>query len=299
MEFSDRPVWRTRAWFGAAIASALVLLGLSFMGVGGDPRTVWLPLAVAAGVVSAVLGSTLLRVRRERREHEDRLTEWAAERAAQAERLRIARELHDLASHGLGLITVRAAAAGRVSGARAEEERSSALRDIERAGRQATTELRRMLSVLRSADQAPAPLRPGETLEDLATIVEGARTAGLDVEARMGAGSGLGEISAGVQLTICAIVREGLANTARHAGPTAASVEVRRSDDGSGPGAEVTVRVRDRGPAPAWEPQPGTGLGLAGLRERVTALGGSLSAGRVEGDGGYLLAAILPDGGRP
>lgn len=286
MELSERPVWRTRAWGGAAAVLASALLGLSVIGVGGDPRAVWLPIAVAAAIVSAVLCATLVRVRRERRAHEERLTSWAAERAAQAERLRIARELHDLASHGLGLITVRAAAAGRVSGAHAEDERIAALHDIERSGRQATTELRRMLSVLRSGDDGPAPLRPGETLDDLPGVIDGARAAGLTV-VLSAEDLDTSEVSAGAQLAICTIVRESLANAARHAGPTSATVDLRRS------ATEVTVRVQDRGPVPDWEPHPGTGLGLAGLRERLTALGGSLESGRA--DGGYRLVARIPD----
>ncbi len=292
MELSERPVWRTRAWIVASAILGIVLLGLSMIGI-DSAGAVWKPIAVAAAVVGAVLFLTLLRVRGERTAYEERLTAWAAERAAQRatqeERLRIARELHDLASHGLGLITVRAAAANRAGD---EAERASALRDIERAGRQTTTELRRMLAVLRSDDPDPEPLRPAESLADLPGIIEAARGAGLAVTVgRPGQGPdevSFDDVSPGVQLAVCAIVREALSNTARHAGPTEASVELRRS------GSDVVVSIRDRGPVPGWEPHPGTGHGLPGLRERVAAPGGRLDAGRRD-DGSYEVSARMPD----
>ncbi|GIM91863.1 sensor histidine kinase [Paractinoplanes toevensis] len=277
---TDRPAWRSRVWIVAV--TVLVLLGLALTTTGfATPASAWATLAAVAGFTVAVVGWALIRTNAQRRRYEDELAAWAAERAAQGERLRIARELHDLASHGLGLITVRAAAAGAVTGPAGEAERVAALSDIERVSRQATTELRRMLAVLRTS--GPAPLRPGDTLDDLPAIVEAAgMTATLEVEK-------LGDVSPGVQLTVCAIVREALHNTLRHAGPVGARVAVHRDGD------TIIVSARDDGPRPGWRPQPGAGHGLHGLRERVQALDGTLRAGPA--DDGWLLAARIPDRG--
>ncbi|MGQ4266600.1 sensor histidine kinase [Nocardiopsis changdeensis] len=283
---ADRPVLRSRA--GVVASAALALLALALASTGAEPRVLALAgvCAIAASAVSVVVWA-VLHSRRRRRAHEDALTLWAAERAAQAERLRIARDLHDLASHGLGLITVRAAAARTAAGPEGEAERVRALADIERAGREATTELRRMLTVLRTPGEEaePARLRPAETLRDLPAIVESARRGGVAAVLDLG---GTGEVSAGAQLTVCAVVREGLANTARHAGPGPARVTVLRR------GGAVVVAVEDDGPAPDWRPHPGTGRGITGLRERVALLGGTVCAERT--GGGFRLTATVPDG---
>ncbi|MFL1380669.1 MULTISPECIES: sensor histidine kinase [unclassified Nocardiopsis] len=277
---------RSRA--GAVAAAVLTLLALVLTTTGAEPRVLALAGVCAVAVAAvAVVAWAVLHSRRRRRTHEDELTRWAAERAAQAERLRIARDLHDLASHGLGLITVRAAAARTATGPDGEAERALALADIERAGREATTELRRMLTVLRTPGEEaePARLRPAETLRDLPAIVGAARDGGVAAVLDLGE---LGAVSASAQLTACAVVREGLANTARHAGPVAARVTVARE------GGTVVVTVEDDGPAPGWRPHPGTGRGLTGLRERVALLGGTVHAGR--SGPGFRLTAAVPDG---
>lgn len=283
---ADRPVLRSRA--GLVAAAVLALLALVLASTGAEPRALAMAGVCVIAVSSvAVIVWAVLHSRRRRRAHEDELTLWAAERAAQAERLRIARDLHDLASHGLGLITVRAAAARTAAGPEGEAERVRALADIERAGREATTELRRMLTVLRAPGEEaePARLRPAEALRDLPAIVGAARRGGVTAVLDLGE---TGAVSAGAQLTVCAVVREGLANTARHAGPVAARVTVRRE------GAAVVVAVEDDGPAPGWRPHPGTGRGITGLHERVALLGGTV---RAEGRGrGFRLTATVPDG---
>ncbi|GAA3809840.1 hypothetical protein GCM10022226_32750 [Sphaerisporangium flaviroseum] len=273
---------RSRVWLIAALLLVTLVLALSTIGADQPAGTLAVVLAAATYAVS-VLVWALLRTRRQRRLYEDELTAWAAERAAHAERLRIARDLHDLASHGLGLVTIRAAAARTLTGPAGDAERVAALTDIERAGRQATTELRRLLTVLRTPGD-DAPLRPAETLDDLPRIVHAARTSGVTVALDAG---DIGEPSAGVQLTVCAIVREALANTARHAGPTGAHITVHRDEDA------VIATISDDGPRPGWVPHPGAGAGLAGLRERVGALGGSLHAGPA--GHGYRVTARLPE----
>ncbi|MFG3421047.1 sensor histidine kinase [Micromonospora sp. NPDC048063] len=280
---TDRPTWRSRAWLVAVAVLAMLALVLMTVGV-DNPVSVWGALAVSAGVTALVIAWALARTRSERRHYEEELASWAAEQATQAERLRIARDLHDLASHGLGLITVRAAAARTLTGPDGEAERANALADIERASRQTTTELRRMLALLRTA--GPAPLRPADTLDDLPAIVKAANDAGLTVTL---GDEEVGDVTAGVQLTVCAVVREALNNTIRHAGPSHARVGIHREAD------TIIVEVQDAGPRPGWQPQPGAGHGLDGLRERVAALDGSLHA--EQADDGWLLTARIPDRG--
>lgn len=261
-------------WFGVMLVPFTV-------GMEGHD-TMWLVASAAVGAALAVSAWAITRRRAERRRYETELASWAAERATEADRARIAADLHDLVSHGLGLITVRASAAQALRGAAGDAERSQALADIERVSRETTTELRRMLVVLRT--QGSAPLRPVETLDDLPDIVRSATEAGLDVALEAGE---LGEVSAGVQLTVCAVVREALHNTLRHAGPTKAWVRLTREADA------IVVDVRDRGPSAEWEPHPGAGHGLGGLRERVAVLGGTLEAEPLVR--GFRLTAHLPD----
>jgi two-component system, NarL family, sensor histidine kinase DesK len=282
---TDRPAWRSRVWIVAVcslVAVSMVLTTAGFV----SPASAWATLGAVAGFVVSVIGWALIRSSEQRRRYEDELAAWAAERATQGERLRIARELHDLASHGLGLITVRAGAARTVTGPGGELERANALADIERISRQATTELRRMLTVLRTP--GPAPLRPGDTLDDIPAIVGAANEAGMTATLAMGE-SELADVSPGVQLTVCAVVREALNNTLRHAGPAHARVEIRRGPDA------VVVDVHDDGPRPGWRPQPGAGQGVRGLRERVQALGGTLLA--ADAGDGWRLTARIPDRG--
>ena len=286
---TGRPTWSSRAWPVAWATLGLLVAGLMTIGVQDSATRRLVPLTVV-GIAVLVTAWAVLRTRRERRAHEDRLASWAGERAAQAERLRIAGDLHDLVSHGLGLITVRAAVAARLTGPDGAAEQARALADIEGVSRETTTELRRMLTVLRTPDTAAA-LRPAESLADLPGIVAAARGAGLDATLDL---PELDGVSSGVQLTVCAVVREALSNAARHAGPTTARVAVRR--DG-GTGGAVTVAVADDGPAAGWEPRPGAGHGLAGLRERVTALGGTLDAGAA--GAGFAVTALIPDEAAP
>lgn len=278
---SGRPRWRPRAWLVALFVLITVALALTTFGV-DRPVAAWVVFGVAVAITISVLGWALTRTRTQRKRYENDLAAWAAERAAQTERLRIAADLHDLVSHGLGLITVRAAAARSVTGPDGEAERVSALADVERTSRETTTELRRMLNVLRSP--GAAPLRPADTIDDLPAIVKAADdarvTASLDIDE-------LDDVSPGAQLTVCAVVREALNNTVRHAGPTSARVSVHRNQE------FVVVDVRDAGPRSGWQPQPGAGHGLNGLRQRITALGGTLHAGP-EGNG-FHLTAHIPD----
>ncbi|WP_199742245.1 sensor histidine kinase [Streptomyces triticirhizae] len=278
---TERPRWRSYDRRVVATVLAVVLLVLFAFGVNSTTGW-WVALLVNAAMSVSVLTWALRRTRAQRLRYEDDLTAWAAERAIGTERLRIAHDLHDLVSHGIGLITVRAAAARRMTGPEGEAERAEALADIERVGRETTTELRRMLAVLRAPHSAP--LRPADTLDALPAIVAAANASGLAATLDM---DDLGEVTPGVQLAICAVVREALHNAVRHAGPTRARVTLRRD------GEALTVDVRDAGPVEGWRSQPGAGHGLAGLRERLTALGGTLRAAPAAD--GFRLAARIPD----
>lgn len=201
--------------------------------------------------------------------------------AVTTERLTIARDLHDLVSHGIGLITVRASVARNVD-TEDPESLVAALCDIEQASRATTLELRRMLQVLRSDQDAPMSPSPGDPNWD--GLLESAERAGLHVKM---SNDGVTPNSEGVALAIHRILQEGLANAARHAGPTSVHVELARR------GEVLHLAVTDSGPVPGWRSRPGAGSGLIGLRERVAALGGNLRHHR--SSDGFRLEAELPD----
>ncbi|WP_104162991.1 sensor histidine kinase [Cryobacterium sp. N22] len=286
MTLGERPARRSRAAPLAIAALTAVLLVAATFGVTGA-LAVSLPIGIIAATATIVVWA-LVTLRAERDAHEAALAEWAASGAVAAERLQIARDLHDIVSHGLGLITVRAATARHLDDhSEGHAALLQALGDIESASREATVELRRMLGVLRRTDD-PAPRLPVESLESLAGLIAGATRNGLAVELDRG---DLGDVSPGVQLAITVIVREALANTLRHSGPTAVRVRLVRS------GSVITLTVTDAGSAPGWLAVQGAGQGLVGLRERTQSLGGTLVAeprGR-----GFRLEARLPDREEP
>lgn len=290
VENSDRPVHQSsRAWIvvaGLAPAPFVAALVLD----SGSAALVITVVVSALILVAAALLWAIGRNRIQQREYEDRLAVWAAERATEKERLRIARDLHDLSSHGLGLITVRAAAAGFLEGPEADVERQRAMEDIERISRRTTSELRDMLLLLRSPGDTEAPLRPVDSLAALPGIIEEAERGGLIVESHIEnvdvENPADHRLSQSVQLAMCTVVREALTNALRHAGPT--SVHLTMS---LGPGS-VSILVDDDGPLPGWKPEPGAGHGLTGLRERVEAHGGSFVAGPT--GRGFRLRASIP-----
>ncbi len=290
METTERPTWeRSRAWIVVACLALVPLVAALILNSGGVATA-----AIVSGAILMVAAFVwaIQRARRQRRDFEDRLASWAAERAVAQERLRIARDLHDLSSHGLGLITVRAAATGYLDGPDADGERQRAMLDIERIGRSTTTELRRMLTLLRTPGDDPAPLHPADTLAVLPGITRDAERAGLIIQTFI---EGLGNerdeaagIDPGVQLAVCAVVREALTNVLRHAGPTTVRVTIARQGDA------LNVTVDDDGKRPGWQPEPGAGYGLTGLRERVKAHGGTLATTPTRQ--GFRLYASIPIG---
>jgi signal transduction histidine kinase len=211
-----------------------------------------------------------------------------ARRAVGEEQARIARELHDVIAHSVSVIVVQAGAADDVFDERPDQARA-ALRSIERAGRDALRELRRLLSAVHpTAGSDPEGPQPG--LDRLDELAEPLRAGGLEVVVRRE-----GQATtppAGVDLSAYRIVQEALTNTLRHARATRAEVTVRYRP------AEIEVEVRDDGRGSTASDGGHGGHGLVGMRERAALIGGTLEAGPAPG-GGYLVHARLPlEGGR-
>jgi len=205
-----------------------------------------------------------------------------ARRAVLEERSRIAREMHDVVAHHMSLIAVRAETAPyRLSGL------SQPVRDefgsLSGAARAALADMRRLLGVLR--DDQPAERAPQPQLSDLPALIDANRQAGVQVELSLP--TVLHQVPAGVGLCAYRIVQESLSNASRHAPGAAVTVSV--DHDASG----ITLRVANGPGGPARVGGPGHGL--AGMHERVTLLGGSLSAVPVPG-GGFVVSAVVPLG---
>ncbi|MER6036401.1 histidine kinase [Streptomyces sp. NPDC001835] len=215
--------------------------------------------------------------------------------AVAAERARVAREMHDIVGHNLSVI-ITLADAGAYATAACPERGEEALRLIGDTGRQALSELRRVLGVLREGDgpRAGPELSPQPGLADIDALCEGVRAAGLEVVYRT-AGD-VDALDSGVQLTVYRIVQEALTNTLKHAGAGArANLAIVVED------ARLTIAVQDSGP-PVPAGRPGTaneeGHGLVGMRERAALYGGHVSAGPL-GPGWTVRAALdlAPQGG--
>jgi len=288
---------RRRALWCAAAALVLVVLlgatGVLFAGVGIGRALVLAVLNTMPYLVGGALGLMTRRLRETRAELERRNAELALERRANErravleERVRIARELHDVVAHHVVLMGIQAGVAHRLFDDRPDEARA-AVADVQAGGRQAVAELQRTIGVLRAEDPDPAddtagigPDEPSPGLDRLPSLVEQVRRAGLPVELTVGDG----EVDAGLGLSAYRIVQEALTNTLKHAGPARARVDVR-----CGPGG-VEVEVVDDGPGAAQGNGDG-GRGLVGIRERVAMHGGRLDAGPRDG-GGFRVHAVL------
>jgi signal transduction histidine kinase len=272
--------------FGVMAAALGLAIGLQ------QGPTVTASTWVATGLALTVtwLGGDNLRVRGERlaalRARADRLEREREEQARQAvadERLRIARELHDVVAHSMSVIAVQAGVANHVIDSRPEQART-ALATVETTTRAALVEMRRLLGVLRRPDEPAGSLAPAPGLADVPRLVAQFASAGLPVDVTM-----LGTpdtVPDGVDLSAYRIVQEGLTNVLRHGGPKAWLTIDRR------PGC-VRLSVADDGPARA--DGNAFGHGLIGMRERVALFGGTLTAEPRPG-GGFDLVATLPYG---
>src|SRR5215203_2511777 len=284
-QFSRRPA---AIWL-ALIEVVLILLlrlGSSFPG--------WDSAVLFAGVVAGswLLGFPARRWQTMAAENAQRAKELEEARtelahsAVAAERLRIARELHDVVAHSMSVIAMHAGAARLAVGTDAASERA-ALDVIESSSREAVGEMRRLVTVLRDGDADVGGRSPVPGLTDLPALVAGVAAGGLTVEVRT-EGS-LDAVPVGVSVAAYRVVQEALTNIVRHAGHTSARVFVQ-----AGP-AEVTVRVENDAPSGmAVELTPaGGGHGTVGMRERVELYGGTLHSGPTT-DGGWTVHARLP-----
>jgi signal transduction histidine kinase len=239
----------------------------------------------ATGIAVDSIGSWL-RARHALAVQTERIEVERARRAVLEERSRIARELHDVVAHHMSLIAVRAETApyrltDLTDSARAEFGSLSVV------AREALADMRRLLGVLRQ-DEVRA-LAPQPKLADLPELIDATCRAGIQVE--MNLPSALDDIPAAVGMCAYRIVQESLSNAAQHSPGAAVTVSVSYDNGG------IVVEVAN-GPAPTEAltlDRQGPGHGLAGMRERVVLLGGSLSAGAAP-DGGFLVSAVLPVG---
>jgi signal transduction histidine kinase len=221
-----------------------------------------------------------------------------ARRAVLEERTRIAREMHDVVAHHMSMIAVQAETAPFRLGELPEPARAEFVA-IAGSAREALTDMRRLLGVLRSeTDSAPTAPQPG--LADVPELVAAARRVGVEVTYRDSAQASAPDGPVG--LAAYRIVQEALANAARHA--PGAPVDVTVTDDGGSVQVRVVSAATVGGahPAAVGGADPaggvaGAGLGLAGMRERAALLGGTLDAGPT-GDGGFAVAATLPHADR-
>jgi len=213
--------------------------------------------------------------------------EELARRAVTEERLRLARELHDVVAHAMSVIAVQSGVGAHVADTQPKEA-ARALGAIEATSRAALEELRRLLGVLRQADEPRGDLAPVPGLADLEGLLAEVTKAGLAVKLQVNGTRP--PLPAGVDLSAYRIVQEALTNVVKHAGSARAQVVVGYGDQ------DVTVEVIDDGRGAVTsvsDGRAGTGHGLIGMRERVAAFGGDLEVGP-RPDGGFRVAARLP-----
>lgn len=223
-----------------------------------------------------------LRDEAERLEREQRLLAW---QTRMEERARIAREMHDVVAHRVSLMSIHAGAVEVTDGVPAQAAESARL--VGEIGRQALDELRQILAVLRTEEEAEAaPRTPQPTLDDLPTLVEQSRTAGMQVD--LAVSGSRQPLDPSCERTAYRLVQEALTNALKHAGSAATRVHLRYQPD-----ALCLVVDNECPTMPASAHLPSGGHGLAGLRERVTVLGGSFEAGP-RTDGGFRVSAVLP-----
>ena len=240
----------------------------------------------AAMFLIAALVAGRLRVSAELTREKEHSALEGSRRALVEERTRIARELHDVVAHSMSVIQVQASTA-RYRLPEIGEAASAEFDDIAATARASLTEMRRMLGVLRTEDQS-AELAPQQGIDDVPSLVDSIRRAGVEVGLVIEGGEAAGAANPAVQIATFRIIQEALSNAVRHA--PGARITVRLHADA----ATIRIRVHNAAPPRSLE-NHGTGYGLRGMRERSELLGGSLSAGP-DADGGWTVEASLPLG---
>ncbi|MFI5804769.1 histidine kinase [Streptomyces sp. NPDC051561] len=238
-------------------------------------------LGPAAWTAAILAGAELVRVKRQEWAHARAERAAAQKRRAEEERLRMARELHDVLAHSISVINVQASMGLALLDTDPEQARS-ALTTIKSASKEALGEVRQVLDSLRGPGDAPRAPAPG--LDRLPELVEQAAAAGLTV--RTGTTGSVRRLPPGADLAAFRIIQEALTNVVRHSGSRTADVTVTHTSSG------LRLRIDDAGPA-TGDDAGGSGNGLAGMRERAAALGGTIDAGP-RPDGGYRVEADLP-----
>ncbi len=286
-EYSDR-----RWVIGAAVLAAVVLvLTPALHGASAEKypqiigRIVPVGLAVALGLYLRARADYVSGLQ-ERAERLERERELLAEQAVADERVQIARELHDVVAHNVSLMVVQAQAVAATGWE--DPEQQATLGRVADLGREALSEMHRMLGVLRLQNGGEVERAPQPGVGDLQTLIERTREAGLDASLQVVGRER--ELPPGVELSAFRIVQEALTNVVRHAHADTATVTLRYAP------AALAVSVVDDGAGTA-SPSNGNrqvpGHGLVGMRERVAVFGGELTAGAGP-DGGYRVHATLP-----
>ncbi|MER6618313.1 sensor histidine kinase [Streptomyces xantholiticus] len=277
---------RRAAWWAVGLLWAAHLLIAhwlyAYLPPAGDEAAPWgQEVFITAWVIAVVAASELVRVRREvwARERAERAA--AEQRRADEERLRIARELHDVLAHSISVINVQAGVGLALLDADPEQART-ALTTIKAASKEALGEVRQVLDTLRTPGDAPRAPAPG--LDRLPELVEQAASTGLTVDVETD-GEAVA-LAPGTDLAAFRIVQEALTNVVRHSGSRSARVRIVHSPGGLG------LQIDDEGPATGSD-AGGSGSGLVGMRERAGALGGTIEAGP-RPDGGFRVRAELP-----
>ena len=242
---------------------------------------------IPALIAAALFGGIAVANRRAYVASIEARAEDAAQRRIDEERLRIARELHDVVAHTMATINVQAGAAIHVAAERPAAA-TDALRAIRGASKEGLRELRAILNVLRRADEADSTV-PAPGLAQIDALISGTRSAGLATTLTVTGNRR--PLSPAADLAAYRIVQESLTNVIRHAGPAEATVSIGYTD------TELRIEVADTGRGVTGAGAAG-GHGLAGMRERAASVGGSVLAGPARG-GGYLVAARLPLRGQP
>jgi signal transduction histidine kinase len=274
------------AW---AVPPAGVLLATIAIGITPGARV---SLIVSASVTAGLLAigiaiRQLVSSRGALQEERRASAELSAQRTELQERNRIAQELHDVVAHSMSVISIQATTARyRLPGMDSETEQE--FQSIAASSRQALTEMRGLLAVLRSPDRE-AELAPQPALTDIPALVDATLRSGARISFRSNADAAAASVPAATGLTAYRIVQEALSNAVRHAPGAEIDVAVTLTED------RLEVEVVN-GPADGpdgYETAPGAGLGLTGARDRAAALGGAVDAGP-HGSGGFRVHAVLP-----
>jgi len=278
-------------WAVAALATLELgaLMSLWQLGRQSPPQESWRALGPETILIGAVwLCGLYISTRRkytlsleERARRLERERDAQAEVAAAAERARIAREMHDVIAHSISVMVIQADGASYAIDSDAERAKR-AMQAVGATGRQALTEMRRMLGVLREGD-GQAALAPQPGVDDLPDLVGQIRSTGLPVELSIGGAKT--PLPGGMELAIYRVVQEALTNVMKHAGPSATAWVELHYGDGT-----VELRVRDDGRGATFT--DGRGHGLVSMRERVAVYGGQVTAAPVPGGGFEVVARM-------